>query len=172
MKSNDNNAIQGTLPTYSKSFFAGKKREDGLKLAPFYKDGCASVDFYVDRRFQGYPDVVNGGITFGVLDVLLWYSILIDTKKVAMTRKVEMEFFKPILCNTHYMALSKTTDIEGKNIKAVAWVEDSEGEVYAKVDAIFRQGKGLDARTILSRMDFTNVPLQMKDFFLTQIDGD
>jgi acyl-coenzyme A thioesterase PaaI-like protein len=172
-KGKQSGAMRGKLPSYSKSFFMGKERQDGLQLDACYEDGRASIDFFVDSRFQGYPNVVNGGITFGILDVLLWYAILIDTKKMAMTRKVEMEFFKPILCNIHYVALSETTGIEGRDIKACAWVEDASGEVYARVTAIFREGrgKGIDAETTLSHLDYSNVPTEIKEFFLAQIGG-
>ena len=65
-----------------------------------YEDHRVYTDFFVDRRFEGYTNVVHGGMIFGVLDVILWYVILMETKKMAMTRKVEMEFLKPIMCNS------------------------------------------------------------------------
>ena len=99
--------MKGKLPTYRKSFFMSPERKDGLQLEMFYEDGCVYTDFFIHDRFEGYVDVVHGGMTFGVLDTIIWSVIFVETKKIAMTKKVEMEFFKPILCNTHYKALGK-----------------------------------------------------------------
>ena len=116
--------------------------------------------------------MVHGGMIFGVLDVILWYIILMETKKMAMTRKVEMEFFKPIMCGTHYRAQGKFIRIEKKDIHASAWVEDENGEVYARVNAIFREGKETNMTAILERLDFGDTSPELKEFFLSLAEKD
>ncbi len=160
--------MKGRLPVYKESFFLGPGRADGLQLQMFYEDGYVYSDFFVDNRFEGYRNVVHGGITFGVLDSLLWSIIFMEAKKIAMTRKVEMEFTKPIHCNTHYKALSKLLGMEGKDIRAVAWVEDSNGETYAKVEAVFREAKGINTAALLKRFDFSVTTPEMKEYFLSR----
>lgn len=157
--------MKGKLPAYGKSFFLSPARKDGLQLTMMYEDHCVYTDLFVDRRFEGYFDVVHGGMIFGVLDVILWYIILMETKKMGMTRKVEMEFLKPIMCGTHYKAQGKFIKIEKKDIHASAWVEDKNGEVYARVNAIFREGKGTDIPAIIRRLDFSDITPELKEFF-------
>jgi uncharacterized protein (TIGR00369 family) len=159
--------MKGTLPAYGQSFFLSPKRKDGLQLTMMYEDSCVYTDFFVDRRFEGYTNVVHGGMIFGVLDVILWYVILMETKKMAMTRKVEMEFFKPIMCGAHYRARGKFIRIEKKDIHASAWVEDEHGEVYSRVNAIFREAKEIDMAAILERLDFSITAPEVKEFFLS-----
>ena len=159
--------MKGTLPAYGQSFFLSPKRKDGLQLTMMYEDSCVYTDFFVDRRFEGYTNVVHGGMIFGVLDVILWYVILMETKKMAMTRKVEMEFFKPIMCGAHYRAQGKFIRTEKKDIHASAWVEDENGEVYARVNAIFREAKETDMAAILERLDFSTTAPELKEFFLS-----
>jgi uncharacterized protein (TIGR00369 family) len=159
--------MKGKLPAYGQSFFLSPARKDGLQLTMMYEDSCVYTDFFVDSRFEGYTNVVHGGMIFGVLDVILWYIILMETKKIAMTRKVEMEFFKPIMCGTHYKARGKFIKIDKKDIHASAWVEDEDGEVYARVNAIFREGKETDMAAILERLDFSATAPELKDFFLS-----
>ncbi len=159
--------MKGRLPAYGQSFFLSPKRKDGLQLTMMYEDGCVYTDFFVDRRFEGYTNVVHGGMIFGVLDVILWYIILMETKKMAMTRKVEMEFLKPLMCGVHYRAQGKFIKIEKKDIHASAWVEDKNGEVYARVKAIFREGKETDMAAILERLDFSTTSPKLKEFFLS-----
>jgi len=159
--------MKGKLPAYGQSFFLSPTRKDGLQLTMMYEDSCVYTDFFVDRRFEGYTNVVHGGMIFGVLDVILWYIILMETKKMAMTRKVEMEFFKPIMCGTHYRAQGKFIKIDKKDIHASAWVEDENGEVYARVNAIFREGKETDMVATLERLDFSATAPELKEFFLS-----
>jgi acyl-coenzyme A thioesterase PaaI-like protein len=150
----------------------GSERKDGLQLEMTYENGCVFTDFVVDNRFEGYKDVVHGGMTFGVLDTILWSIIFMETKKLAMTKKVEMEFIKPLLCNTHYCAKSRLLSVEEKDIRATAWIEDAQGEVYARVDAVFREGKGMNPASLVKRYDFSAVPQAIKDHFLSAAKGE
>ncbi len=159
--------MKGKLPSYKKSFFLSPSRKDGLQLTMMYKNHRVYTDLFVDRKFEGYANVVHGGMIFGVLDVILWYIILMETKKMAMTRKVEMEFFKPIMCDKHYKAEGKFIKIDKKDIHAVAWVEDKNGEIYAKVTAIFREGKETDMAAIIRRLDFNGIAPELKEFFMS-----
>ena len=159
--------MKGKLPAYKRSFFSSPERSDGLQLTMMCEGSFVYTDFFVDRRFEGYKNVVHGGMIFGVLDSILWYVILLETKKMAMTRKVEMEFFKPIVCNTHYKAQGKFIKIDGKDIHVSAWVEDENGEAYARVNAIFREGKKIDLQVVANRMELDTATPEMKEFFLS-----
>jgi uncharacterized protein (TIGR00369 family) len=159
--------MKGKLPAYKRSFFLSPERSDGLQLTMMYEDSRVYTDLFVDRRFEGYMNVVHGGMIFGVLDVILWYIILLETRKMAMTRKVEMEFLKPIACNTHYKAQGKFIKIDEKDIHASAWVEDENGEVYARVNAVFREGKKIDLQGVADRMELDTAAPELKEFFLS-----
>jgi len=157
--------MNGRLPAYKRSFFLSPEREDGLQLQMHYEDGIVYSDLFVDNRFEGYAEVLHGGMIFGVLDVIIWYVIFMRTKKIAMTRKVEMEFFKPVMCNSLYRAKGDLVKIEEKNIFATAWVEDAAGEIYARVNAIFREGKDFDVAAFIDRFDFSTTTPNIRDYF-------
>ena len=161
------NRMNGRLPAYKKSFFMSPNRPDGLKLQMFYEDGTVYCDLFVDNRFEGYADVLHGGMIFGILDTMVWYVIFMRSKKIAMTRKVDMEFMKPVMCSTRYRAMSKLTRIEEKNIYATAWIEDDSGEVYSRIHATFREGKNFDVPTFIDRFDFSNTTPAIRDYFLS-----
>jgi hypothetical protein len=78
-----------------------------------------------------------------------------------------MEFFKPIACNTHYKALGKFIKVDERDIHASAWVEDENGEVYARVNAVFREGKKMDLQGIAERMELDTATPELKEFFLS-----
>jgi len=159
--------MKGRLPAYAKSFFLSPTRKDGLQLTMMYEDHRVYTDLFVDSKFEGYANVVHGVMIFGILDVILWYVILMEAKKMGMTRKVQMEFLKPIMCGRHYKAQGEFVKIEKKDIHAIAWVEDENGEVYARINAIFREGKNTDVAAIIERLDFSATTPELKEFFLS-----
>lgn len=162
--------MNGRLPAYRQSFFMSPDRKDGLQLEMFYQDSIVYCDLFVDNRFEGYAEVLHGGMIFGVLDVIIWYVIFMRSKKIAMTRKVDMEFLKPVMCSTAYRAKGKLTRIEEKNIYASAWIEDGSGEVYARVNATFREGKNFDVAAFIDRFDFSTTTPEIRDYFLSLLD--
>ncbi len=150
------------LPGYRKSFFMGQQRPDGLQLKMMYRKGVVYTDMNVSDAFQGYEGVVHGGMLFGILDVLMWYAIFIEARKVCMTRKTDMDFFKPVLCNRLYRAQGKLLRVEDRDVWATGWIESPDKERCAQVTALFREAKGVDYGDIVKRMDFTDVSPEMK----------
>jgi acyl-coenzyme A thioesterase PaaI-like protein len=159
------------LPFYQKSFFMGRDRPDGLQLKPRYQDHIVYTEINVARAFEGYEGVVHGGMLFGILDVLMWYAIFLETRKVCMTRKTDMEFLKPVLCGSSYLAKAKFGRIEGRDVWAEGWIEDLKGERYAQTTTLFREAKGINYHDLVKRMDFTEVSPEMKQLLLEPLEG-
>lgn len=157
------------LPVYANSLFASRKRPDGIGLDILYDNGVVYTNMLVDERFEGYRGVVHGGIVFSILDVLMWYTILLGTRRVCMTRKTEMEFLRPVLCNTLYRAEGKLIKVEDKDVFVSAWVQDAQGERYAEVNALFREAKGPDIPELVDALDFSRTSPEIKDFFYSLI---
>ena len=160
------------LPVYATSFFASKERPDGMGLTVLYENGVVYTNMSVDSRFEGYRGVVHGGMVFGILDVIMWYAILLDTRKICMTRRTEMEFLKPVLCNTMYRAEARLVGVEEKDVIVSAWVQDGQGERYAEVKGIFRETKGLDIAEFVNSFDFSESSQEIKKFFYSLIPGE
>jgi hypothetical protein len=153
------------LPVYEASFFLSQKRKDGLKLRVMYAGDHVYTDFQIGEQFKSETDSVYNGILLGIMDVLMWYAIMMQTKKICMTKKIDIEFFVPILCNVPYRAKSKLLSYDEKDFHASAWIEDSNGQVCAKVTAFFREGKGVNLREIMNDFDFSETTFEMKELF-------
>lgn len=153
------------LPVYKASFFLSQKREDGLKLRVIYAGDYVYTDFQIGEQFQSETDSLYNGILFGIMDVLMWYAILMQAKKICMTKKINIEFLEPILCNVPYRAKSKLLNADEKDIHVTAWIEDSNCQVYTKVAALFREGRGMNVEDIIDNFDFSETTPEMKEFF-------
>jgi acyl-coenzyme A thioesterase PaaI-like protein len=161
----------GVLPVYRKSFFCSPLRPDGLGLTMIYDNGMVCCDVRVDNRFEGYDDVIHGGMVMGILDTMMWYAIIMETKKVAMTRTIEMDFYKPVLCNVDYSARAQFLKAEDRDIYASAWFEDSSGEVCSRVTGLFREAKDVSMRHVVDRLDFSEADPEIVKHFLSLLEG-
>ncbi|HVN24042.1 MAG TPA: PaaI family thioesterase [Syntrophorhabdales bacterium] len=157
------------LPVYANSFFLSKERPDGMGLSMLYENGIVYANMLVDSRFEGYKGVVHGGMVFGIMDVVMWYTILLNTRKICMTRKTEMEFLKPVLCDTMYHAEARMLGLEEKDVLVSAWVQDAQGERYAQVNAVFREARGLDIAEFVNSFDFSQSSKEIEEFFYSLV---
>jgi len=155
------------LPVYRKSFFSSLERTDGLGLAFRYRRGLVYTDMTIGTAFEGYDDLVHGGMLFGILDVIMWYAIFLATKKICMTRKTDMEFLKPVQCDVAYRAQGKLVRVEDRDVWASAWIEDRQKERYAQASALFRKAKHLDYDRCIGNFDFTGVSPRIRKLIMS-----
>jgi hypothetical protein len=153
------------LPVYKASFFLSQKRKDGLKLKVVYAGDHVYTDFEIGEQFSGETDSVYNGLLFGIMDVLMWYAIMMETKKICMTKTIEMEFFEPVVCNVPYRAKSKLLSNDAKDFHVTAWIEDASSQIYTKVNALFREGKGINIAEIINDFDFNETTPEMRELF-------
>jgi acyl-coenzyme A thioesterase PaaI-like protein len=157
--------MKGRLPAYRDSFYCGTERPDGLGLTLTYHNHLVHCDLNVDKRFDGYRNVLHGGMIYGILDVMIWAAIFMETKKICMTRKTDAEFIKPVMCNTLHKAKAQYLYTEDRDFHASAWIETTKGEMCARVDALFREAKDLPLDEFIGRFDFTVADPAIKDHF-------
>lgn len=153
------------LPVYKASFFLNQKRKDGVRLRVAYRDNYVYSDFEITEQFISEIDSVYNGILFGIMDVLMWYAIMMETRKICMTKKVNVDFVEPIACNVPYRAMSKLLRHEGKDFYVTAWIQDTTGHICTKVTALFREGKGVDIAKVIRDFDFSETTPEMKKLF-------
>lgn len=160
------------LPVDRQNLFCGHDREDGLQLDFEYEDGLVFSNIVVKNRFEGYEDVVHGGIVMGILDTIMWYAIFMKTKRICMTRHIQMDFMKPVMCNTRYRAKGQYIGARDKDVFVSGWMEDENGETCAKLTGIFREAKDLPVAEFMSLFDFSRTSPEIKEFFLSLLDDE
>ncbi len=160
------------LPVYKASFFLNQKRKDGVRIRVSYAENHVYSDFEITEQFIAETNSVYNGILFGIMDVLMWYAIMMETKKICMTKKVDVDFFEPIACNVPYRAKSKLLSHKGKDFHVAAWIEDTAGRICTKVTALFREGKGVDIAKVIRDFDFSETTPEMKKLFDSFIEQD
>jgi len=150
------------LPCYSDCFFCGP-HGDGLKMLVQYEDGTAFSDLVLDPKFQGYDNVAHGGIVTGLLDEVMWWTILAAAGRVSVTRKMETEFLRPVYCATSYRVKGKLLDQRHGNFYVSGTIEDSHGKVAVRGNGLFRPARHITSGELAAKLDFGHVSPDMKE---------
>ena len=119
---------------YSNCFVCGDKNESGLKVDFFYDQGVAKAEFIPDERFQGYKDILHGGIISSLLDEVMIKAVIAKGLLV-VTVEIEVKFLKPV-------RIGERLFLEGKVIKEKEKIFVAEGKVWNSKGERVATGKG------------------------------
>jgi len=153
------------LPWNKASFYTSQDRKNGLRIKVMYRAGSVYSDIVIDPRFADYNGFVDRSLVFGIMDELIWYTIIMGLKKMSMTKKVIVEFYKPLRCNVSYRVEAAIDSVEGKEIFVTAWVQDTDGRDYIKIKGIFSEFKNAPVQDFLKSFDFSDSSPEIRRFF-------
>lgn len=156
------------LPCYKDCFFCGP-HGDGLKMLIQFEDGSAFSDFVLEPKFQGYDDIAHGGIVTGILDEVMWWTILVAAGKISVTRKIETEFLTPVYCATSYRVRGKLLEQRHGNIYASGIIEDTQGKVAVRGNGLFRPATHTTPGELAGKLDFSHASRKMKEMLLAAL---
>lgn len=68
----------------------------GLKMQ-FFEDGDEMVSTWLPKNeFQGYPDILHGGIQATLMDEIASWVVYVKLKKAGFTSKADIRYRKPV----------------------------------------------------------------------------
>jgi uncharacterized protein (TIGR00369 family) len=99
----------------SMCFCCGSRNPDGLGLEFEFDGREVSTTVSFPKKFQGYRDIVHGGLLSTVLDEVM-VTLLIKMGQLAATAELSVRFLKPLRV--------------GDPIEVRAWLLESRGRVF------------------------------------------
>jgi len=140
-------------------FACGTANPIGLNLK-FYRVGDAVCsDITLEKVYEGWENVVHGGIVSTLLDEVMSWAIMYSKKVFLVTRNMNIKYIRPVLIGTPLTVTGRLTDdSEPPKIRAKAEIRDDQGRLFVRGRAEFVE---------LSREDFGSVPYGMKDQMLS-----
>ena len=123
-------------PNAGACFVCGRDNPVGLKMQ-FYDDGNDTVisNFTPDARYQGYPEIVHGGILASILDEVVGRVAMIgDHHRFMMTVSLKVSYRHPVLVNTPLRAIGEVVKIRGRIGKAVGKIYLPDGTVACEAE--------------------------------------
>jgi len=80
---------------YSRCFVCGDENESGLKVKFLEENGKVKAEYVASDKFQGYKDILHGGIISALLDEVMVKAVLAKGV-LAVTCEMSIEFSQPV----------------------------------------------------------------------------
>lgn len=137
------------IQRYSHCFVCGDKNEIGLKIDFFYDQGKARAEFTPSSDFEGYKDVLHGGIISALLDEVMIKSILAQGI-LTVTSRMEVKFKKPAKIGEKLILEGKIKEDKGRLILTEGSAFTPSGSPIAMAKGTYFKVKG-QVKELLSR---------------------
>jgi len=145
------NALQRVKPLkrYSYCFICGDKNPFGLNVEFYQKDGKVVGEYVAQDRFQGYKNILHGGILSSLLDEVMIKSILAQDI-LTLTCEMKIRFRKPVKIGERLFLEGISTGNKDKIFLAEGKITNEDGEVVATAEGKFFKAEG-EMETLLGQ---------------------
>jgi len=116
-------------------FVCGDKNRDGLRIRLTYPEpGRCRAVFVAERRFQGWKDILHGGIIATLLDEAFAHAYGGPARgagEAAVTAEMSVRFKKPVRIGIPVVLEGRVLSAEGRIVKCESILSGEDGEVLA-----------------------------------------
>ena len=117
-------------------FVCGKRNRDGLQLDfELIGEDRVRTEFTPPKRFQGWKDVVHGGIIATILDEIMVNAAYLR-KIMAVSAKFEIKLRKPAAVGEPLVFYGQILKQGAKTLDMKAWAEQEDGTVVAEATGL------------------------------------
>lgn len=115
-------------------FACGKKNPDGLHLEFSFENGEVGTSIAFPKKFQGYGDVVHGGLVATVLDEAM-VTLLNRMGHLAVTAELTVRFLRPARVGETIRVTARLLKERGKHFRVTSRAVDETGAEIARGEA-------------------------------------
>lgn len=115
-------------------FVCGKSNPNGLKVDFNKTDNGVTAQFSADKRYQGYKDIVHGGIIASLLDEASVKALVLRGIK-AVTSEISLRYKTPLYVYENVIINAAMGKIRGKVYEVNAEILKMNGDVVARSKA-------------------------------------
>ncbi len=106
-------------------FVCGKNNEHGLQLSFTTDAGKTICEFVVRKDFQGYKDIIHGGIVTAILDEAMIYAAMAGGLN-PVTAEITVRFKQPLHADRHALAEAELTRSNNRIIEARSCISEKD----------------------------------------------
>ncbi len=130
-------------------FGCGPSNPNGLQLKfALASDGQSYItEFELGSSFVGPPGHAHGGIIATILDEAMGKANKLNST-VALTRRMEVEYFRPVPLGVPLVAEGRIERIDGRSLHNTGEIRDSQGVILARSRGTF---VAIDANKMFAR---------------------
>ena len=152
--------LTNTFAFETRCFVCDQDNEGGLRQRFFLEESLGRVvaEFIPSVDHSGAPNYAHGGVSMAVLDDAMAWAIIAIKDRFGLTRKVEVEFIRPLLVGGAYEVQAWVESFEDRSLVARAELRNSDGKLCVAAKASYtvltleeaEQAIGAGARTAVS----------------------
>lgn len=129
------------MKRYPGCFVCGDKNPIGLSV-PFYVKGDEVVaEYTAGRHFEGYKDVLHGGILSTLLDEVMIRAIL-ALGIYSVTSEIRVKFRKMVKTGDKLSLVGRLVEDKGRILTAEGKITNQQNQVVAEAEAKFFRARG------------------------------
>ena len=114
-------------------FGCSPNNENGLRMVFFEDENEVVAEWTPDGRFQGYGNVLHGGIQATLMDELASWYIYVKMDTAGVTSGMEIKFLKPVFTNSGPVKVCAGFRDRQKNIINISTrLEDNTGKICSE----------------------------------------
>ena len=127
----------GALPPhYPTCFGCGPDAEAGLHLLVRLEGEQVVADYAFAPRHSGAPGIAHGGMVSALVDDLLGYTLYV-VRAPGVTRRLEVDFLKPVLIGTTYAVRGRVDRRDGRKVFSSCEGTAPDGTVAFRASGLF-----------------------------------
>jgi beta-phosphoglucomutase family hydrolase len=138
--------------TWKYCFACGRENPIGLKLDFTYDGENVHSTFTPSRNYQGWGDMVHGGILYTLLDEVTAYAVLCNGVGSCVTAKSEVRFLHPAIVGKPIHIKAKVTKKTSRLVETTGALIGSDNTTLTEVNSLFAI-RGHSNKAVLWDMD-------------------
>ena len=127
----------GTLPPhYPTCFGCGPEAEYGLHVVARMDGDVIRASYTFGSKHSGAPGIAHGGTVAALVDDVCGFLLFV-VRQPAVTRKLEVEYLKPVLVGVPYDLVAKVDSFEGRKLFVSLEGRAPDGELTFRGGGLF-----------------------------------
>lgn len=122
------------IKRYGNCFVCGDENKCGLKVDFFDREGVATAEYKASPDFEGYKDILHGGVISALLDEVMIKAIL-ARDILAVTASIEVKFKQPVKTGEKLL-------LEGRILEDKGRIVTTQGKVLKEDNSVVALGYG------------------------------
>jgi len=127
----------GALPPhYPTCFGCGPEAEYGMHVVCRLDGDDLRTTYTFSDKHSGAPGIAHGGTVAALVDDVCGFSLFV-LRRPAVTRKLEVEYLKPVLVGVSYDVVARVQRTEGRKVFVTCEGTSPEGVLTFRGEALF-----------------------------------
>jgi len=140
------------MKRYPNCFVCGDKNPIGLNVPFYVKDDRVVAEYIAGPNFEGYKDILHGGILSSLLDEVMIRAVLAKGIN-CLTSEIKVKFKKMVKTGEKLQMEGWVVEDRGKILVAQGKITKQNGEVVAEGEGKFFRARGELEKLLLQALE-------------------